>query len=262
MSPVVSKIRTQRKPVVIGNWKMNVNKSLVNEIIGFLREAELSASIDTVVGVPSIYLDYVSQRLPKKIEIAAQNCYKVAKGAFTGEISTNMLKEVAAVKYIILGHVERRNIFREDNELVGEKIAHALTEGFNVIACVDDHIDENCDDNAGQSEGVLFKQLASIVKNVNDWSRVVIAYDSIQATRTNIPVSPDNVQRVHVAIRAFLADNVGQQVANEIRIIYGGCVNAKNCRKFAAQPDIDGFLVGSAALRREFITIVHSLSDK
>lgn len=154
-----------RKFVVGGNWKMNGDKKSINEIINFLKGGPLSGNTEVIVGVPALYIDYVRSNLPQTIGVAAQNCYKTAKGAFTGEISPAMIKDVGA-EWVILGHSERRAIFGETDELIAEKIAHALSEGLKVIACIGETLQER---EAGQTETVVFRQIQAIADKVKDW---------------------------------------------------------------------------------------------
>ncbi|NXX66784.1 TPIS isomerase, partial [Spizella passerina] len=141
-----------RKFFVGGNWKMNGDKKSLGDLIHTLNSAKLSADTEVVCGAPSIYLDFARQKLDAKIGVAAQNCYKVPKGAFTGEISPAMIKDIGAA-WVILGHSERRHVFGESDELIGQKVAHALAEGLGVIACIGEKLDER---EAGITEKVVF----------------------------------------------------------------------------------------------------------
>lgn len=246
----------QRKFFVGGNWKMNGNKASIDGIIKFLNEGGKNPNTEVVCGPPTIYLDYVRQKLDQKIGVAAQNCYKVEKGAFTGEISPAMIKDIG-VNWVILGHSERRHVFGEPDQLIGEKVAHALASGLNIIPCVGEKLEER---EAGKTEEVVFRQMKAIADAVTDWSRVVIAYEPVWAIGTGKTASPEQAQEVHVAIRKWLEGNVSADVAKSTRILYGGSVNAKNCKELAKKPDIDGFLVGGASLKPEFIDIINARS--
>lgn len=144
---------------------MNGDKKSITEIIGFLKSDSLTKNADVVVGVPAIYLEFVRSQLPPSIGVAAQNCYKTAKGAFTGEISPAMIKDVGA-EWVILGHSERRAIFQETDELVAEKVAHALGAGLKVIACVGETLQER---EEGSTEEVVFRQIKAIATEINNW---------------------------------------------------------------------------------------------
>jgi len=243
-----------RKFFVGGNWKMNGNKESINKIIEFLKTGPLDPNADVVVGVSHCYLEYVRSNLPKSIGVAAQNCYKVEKGAFTGEVSCSMIKDCGC-EWVILGHSERRNVFGESDELIGEKVGFALESGLNVIPCIGELLEER---EAGLTKEVCFRQLQAIAKKVSDWSRVVIAYEPVWAIGTGKTATPQQAQEVHAAIRMWLCDNVSIEVAESTRILYGGSVSAANCRELAACPDIDGSLVGGASLKPDFIQIVNA----
>lgn len=231
---------------------MNGNKQSIDGIIDFLNKDGLRSETEVVVGPPSVYLDYVRQKLDSKIGVAAQNCYKVEKGAFTGDISPAMIKDVGC-SWVILGHSERRHVFGESDELIAAKVAHALEAGLSLIPCVGEKLEER---EAGKTEEVVFRQTKAIADSVSDWSRVVLAYEPVWAIGTGKTATPAQAQDVHTAMRKWISENVSPDVAKSIRILYGGSVNAKNCRDLAQQPDIDGFLVGGASLKPEFIDII------
>lgn len=233
---------------------MNGTKSSIDEIVSFLSKGPLDSKVDVVVGVPAIYLDYAKCKLPANVFASAQNCYKEPKGAFTGEISPAMLKDVG-INYVILGHSERRHVFGESDELVAEKTAHALENGLTVIACIGEKLEER---EAGQTEAVVFRQTAAIAAKIKDWSNVVIAYEPVWAIGTGKTASPQQAQEVHEKLRVWLKEKLGAGVADSMRIIYGGSVTAANSKELAKQADIDGFLVGGASLKPEFVDIVNS----
>ena len=244
-----------RKFVVGGNWKMNGDKNQVTDIVETLKKGPLDPNVEVVVGVPAIYLSYVKSIIPDSIGVAAQNCWKVPKGAFTGEISPAMIKDVGA-NWVILGHSERRTIFGEKDELVAEKVAHALEQGLKVIACTGETLEER---EGGKTEEVVFRQTKALVPAIgNNWANVVIAYEPVWAIGTGKTASPQQAQDVHASLRNWLSTNVSPDVANSVRIQYGGSVTAANAKELAACPDIDGFLVGGASLKPEFVSIVNA----
>ncbi|XP_053205155.1 triosephosphate isomerase-like [Panonychus citri] len=242
-----------RKFFVGGNWKMNGSKAMISEIANFLGEP-LDSEVEIVCGAPAIYLEYAKTVLPANVSLAAQNCYKVKSGAFTGEISPAMIKDIG-LKWVILGHSERRNVFGEKDELIGEKVGHALDEGLSVIACIGELLEER---EAGKTTDVVFAQMSAISKNVKDWSRVVIAYEPVWAIGTGKTASPAQAQEVHAQLRQWLKEKVSAEVSAATRIIYGGSVTAGNCKELAKEGDIDGFLVGGASLKKDFVQIVNA----
>ncbi|XP_055136835.2 triosephosphate isomerase isoform X2 [Symphalangus syndactylus] len=194
------------------------------------------------------------QKLDPKIAVAAQNCYKVTNGAFTGEISPGMIKDCGAT-WVVLGHSERRHVFGESDELIGQKVAHALAEGLGVIACIGEKLDER---EAGITEKVVFEQTKVIADNVKDWSKVVLAYEPVWAIGTGKTATPQQAQEVHEKLRGWLKSNVSDAVAQSTRIIYGGSVTGATCKELASQADVDGFLVGGASLKPEFVDIINA----
>lgn len=244
-----------RKFVVGGNWKMNGDKNQIFEIISNLKEASLDSNVEVVLGIPAIYLAYVKSIVPDNIGIAAQNCWKAEKGAFTGEISPAMIKDIG-VDWVILGHSERRTIFGETDELIAAKVAHALESGLKVIACIGETLEER---ESGITDQVVFKQTKALIPAIgNNWNNVVLAYEPVWAIGTGKTASPKQAQEVHATLRKWLSTNVSEDVANSIRIQYGGSVTASNARELGACPDIDGFLVGGASLKPEFVDIVNA----
>ncbi|XP_052819498.1 triosephosphate isomerase B-like [Mya arenaria] len=245
---------SQRKFFVGGNWKMNGNKQSVDKIIEFVNKDCVDPDVEVVVGPSAIYLDYVRQKVNPAVGVAGQNCYKVASGAFTGDNSADMIKDVGC-EWVILGHSERRHVFGESDQLVGEKVQYALKTGLKVIACIGEKLEER---EAGQTEAVCFRQTQAIIDCIqkSDWANIVIAYEPVWAIGTGKTATPEQAQEVHEKLRKWLKEKVSADVANSVRIIYGGSVNAGNCKDLGGRPDIDGFLVGGASLKPDFITIV------
>jgi len=233
---------------------MNGNKAEIAEICKGLTAGPLDPNTEVVVGSPAPYISYARGLLPEAIGVAGQNSYKVAKGAFTGEISPAMLKDVGA-NWVIIGHSERRQIFGESDELIAEKTAHALAEGLKVIACIGETLQER---EAGQTEAVVFRQTKALASAIKDWTNVVVAYEPVWAIGTGKTASPQQAQEVHAALRKWFTENVSAAVSESIRIQYGGSVTAANAKELASQPDIDGFLVGGASLKPEFIQIINA----
>jgi triosephosphate isomerase len=218
-------------------------------------------------------LDEATETLKAPYEVAAQNCwvepglvdpthhYDSDTGAFTGEVSAEMLEDLR-IPWVILGHSERRNLFNESNEFVGKKVAHARFHGLSVIVCVGETLEER---ESGKTMDVIFAQLKAVATEIDDkehssWgSQVVIAYEPIWAIGTGKVATPEQVQDVHAKIRQWLADNVSEEVAKATRIQYGGSVNAGNCSELARLSDIDGFLVGGASLKGDdFVKICNT----
>jgi len=248
-----------RKFFVGGNWKMNNLRKDNEKLVDLLNNANFNFDqVEVLVAPPALYLDFVRSRLNPAFHVAAQNCYKVEKGAFTGDISPAMIKDCGG-NYVILGHSERRNVFGESDQLIGEKVRHALDSGLNVLPCIGEKLEER---EAGKTEEVVFRQMKHIAEHIkpDEWSRVVIAYEPVWAIGTGKTATPQQAQEVHAQLRKWLVDNVSASVSESTRILYGGSVTGGNARELGAQPDIDGFLVGGASLKPEFIDICNARS--
>ncbi|KAJ3193406.1 triosephosphate isomerase [Irineochytrium annulatum] len=242
--------------LVGGNWKMNGSRALVETLVKGLNDAKWSDNVEVVIAPPAPYLDAVRSTLRKDVGVSAQNIYFEKKGAFTGELSSEFLKDLN-ISWTILGHSERRDIFQESDQLVGKKVQHAVAAGLNVIACCGEKLEHR---EANQTTAVVFRQLKAIadVLKPEDWAKVVIAYEPVWAIGTGKVASPQQAQEVHAQIRQWLSENVSGQVAASTRILYGGSVNAKNSSDLQKESDIDGFLVGGASLTNEFLSVIAS----
>ncbi|KAL9141018.1 hypothetical protein ABFS82_14G075200 [Erythranthe guttata] len=249
-----------RKFFVGGNWKCNGTTEEVKKIVTTLNEAEVPSEddVEVVVSPPFVFLPIVKTLLRSDFSIAAQNCWVRKGGAFTGEISVEMLLNLG-VPWVILGHSERRLVLNESNDFVGDKVAYAVDQGLNVIACVGETLEQR---ESGSTMAVVASQTKSIAERVSSWSNIVLAYEPVWAIGTGKVATPSQAQQVHLELRKWLNDNVGAQVAASTRIIYGGSVNGANCKELAMQPDVDGFLVGGASLKPEFVDIIKSATVK
>jgi len=251
-----------RKFFVGGNWKCNGSLGSVHSLVEALNALAFPADkVEVVVAPPSIYLESVHHTIKKEISVSAQNVWSETKGAFTGEISAEMVKDIG-LQWAILGHSERRVIFGESSDLVAKKTKHALDAGLKVILCVGEQLAER---EAGKTNEVVFAQLEAVAKVVQDWTNIVVAYEPVWAIGTGKTATPLQAQEVHADIRVWLAKHLhgGEHAASVTRIIYGGSVKADNSNELARERDIDGFLVGGASLiAADFAVIVHSASQK
>ncbi|KAJ2809027.1 hypothetical protein H4R20_000450 [Coemansia guatemalensis] len=239
-----------------GNWKMNGTVAAVKELAATFNAGTSPSDVEVVIGAPYVYIPLLADSLRKDWAVAGENCYIKASGAYTGEISPEMLKDVGA-KWVILGHSERRNVLGESDQFTAEKTVKALQAGLKVVLCVGELLEER---EAGTTQTVVNRQLDAVIKAVSeaDWANIVIAYEPVWAIGTGKVATPDQAQEVHAAIREYLKNAVSPKVAEETRITYGGSVNAKNCKETAQKPDVDGFLVGGASLKPEFLEIVNA----
>ncbi|KAK4579162.1 hypothetical protein RGQ29_029015 [Quercus rubra] len=249
-----------RKFFVGGNWKCNGTTEEVKKIVSTLNEGQVPPPdvVEVVVSPPFVFLPLVKNLLRPDFHVAAQNCWVKKGGAFTGEVSAEMLVNLG-IPWVILGHSERRLILNETNEFVGEKVAYALSKGLKVIACVGETLEQR---ESGTTVEVVAAQTKAIAERVSNWADVVLAYEPVWAIGTGKVATPAQAQEVHFELRKWFHANVSPEVAATIRIIYGGSVNGANSKELAAQPDLDGFLVGGASLKPEFIDIIKSAEVK
>ena len=250
-----------RKPFVAGNWKMNTDSrtsvSLAKAIAcGTLEIA--SASVDVAVCPPFVYLQAVAKVLSvSNIVVGAQDIYTERQGAFTGEISALMLKDIGCI-YALCGHSERRHVIGETDELINKKVTAAISGGLLPILCVGELLAER---QANQTTEVVTQQMKNGLADlsVEKVSAVTIAYEPVWAIGTGLTATPQQAQEVHALIRKLLGQMYDGQLAEEIRILYGGSVKPGNTADLMRQQDIDGLLVGGASLNADdFLAIIQA----
>jgi len=249
-----------RRPFIAGNWKMNLDRaSAVALAEGVAKHAEDVDDVDLAVCPPSVYLDAVSKAVAgSNVGLGAQNMYHPAQGAYTGEISASMLRDLGCT-YVILGHSERRHIFGETDEEINKKVHAALAAGLEPIVCVGELLEER---EAGQTLDVIRAQFDGSLAGLSTEQilRVVIAYEPVWAIGTGKVATPEQAEEVHLDLRKILEDRYNDNVADTIRIQYGGSVKPDNAAELLAQPNIDGALVGGASLKvDQFMGIVAAL---
>lgn len=238
-----------------GNFKLNGSKKSIKEIVERLNQASLPENVEVVLCPPAPYLEYTASLVQKKqITVGAQNTWTKASGAFTGENSVDQVLDVGA-KWVILGHSERRTIFHEDDKLIAEKTKFALDQGAGVIFCIGETLEEK---KAGVTLDVCERQLNAAIAEVKDWTNVVVAYEPVWAIGTGLAATAEDAQDIHASLRKLLAAKLGDKVAQQTRILYGGSANGSNVASFKDKADVDGFLVGGASLKPEFVDIVNS----
>lgn len=248
-----------RKILIAGNWKMNLTLAASIELAqGLKKEANGISNVDIAVCPPNVYVQAVAEALKgSQIGVGAQNAYFEKEGAFTGETSMGMLKDIGC-QYVILGHSERRNIMGESSEQVNLKTHAALAAGLIPIVCVGELLKER---QAGVTEQVVRRQFDGSFSGVSaeDMVKCVIAYEPVWAIGTGQVATPDQAEEVHASIRKMIEKNYNKDVAEKVRIQYGGSVNDKNANEILAKPNVDGALVGGASLKVEpFMGIIKS----
>ncbi|HDI78688.1 MAG TPA: triose-phosphate isomerase [Desulfobacteraceae bacterium] len=245
-----------RRPLIAGNWKMNLSLSEAEELVHSIgKKAQTLDDRDTLIAPPFILIAALSPLAEKYgIILAGQNMHWEDRGAYTGEVSGKMLKE-AGCTHVIIGHSERRNIFREDDNMINQKTKKALEIGLTPILCIGEKLNEREKNRTIEVIGSqLEKDLNGVDLNANG---IIIAYEPVWAIGTGKTATPSQAQEVHEFIRDFLKNSYSQEISEETLILYGGSVRPENISQLMAQPDIDGVLVGGASLKAEtFIPIM------
>ncbi len=247
-----------RKKVIAGNWKMNNDISETQNLITRLTSglSKINYNCDVIVCPPFTSLSEACTLLKNTpVKLGAQNVYYEDNGAYTGEISPSMLKS-AGVEYVIIGHSERRTIFKETDETINKKIVKSLEHKLKVIFCVGETLEER---EKEITMNVIKRQVTEVLKNIPEdrMREIIIAYEPVWAIGTGRNATPQQAQEVHSFIRKLVADIYSLQTAENLVIQYGGSVKPDNAKDLFSQPDIDGALVGGACLKAEsFIDII------
>ena len=250
-----------RKIIVAGNWKMNKTAS---EAKAFFEEFKpLVADVknaEIIIGAPFTALETATRETKgSNIKIAAENMNAKESGAYTGEVSPLMLKDLG-VEYVILGHSERREYYGETNEIINEKVKSALAHDLKPILCIGEKLEER---EAGTMEAVIKDQIIGGLQNVTaeEMANVVLAYEPVWAIGTGKTATPEQAQEVHAFIRGLLTELYGAEVAENVTVQYGGSMNDKNAAELIAQKDIDGGLVGGASLVPASFAVIIKAGD-
>jgi triosephosphate isomerase (TIM) len=251
-----------RPKFIAGNWKLNCNQQQTRELITSLLETSRTISKTTImVAPPFTSLQTASQLLQgKNIFLGAQNCYWEDQGAFTGEISAPMLKDIGC-RFVIVGHSERRQFFNETDENVNRKIAAVLRQNLLPIICVGETLQQR---EAGSTLKVVEDQVRNGLQGFSsaEADRFTIAYEPVWAIGTGRAATPHDAVEVHIMIRSILASLFGSKSAEQIRIQYGGSVNAENIETFIQEEEIDGALVGGASLKADAFSKIILTAEK
>jgi len=238
-----------RKTIVAGNWKMNASKEFVNKIVIEILSGMGDVSSEVVLCAPFPYLSQVEALLARsQVSLGAQNINTNHSGAFTGEVSAEMIKDFGT-KYVIVGHSERRALYGETNKLVAEKVKVALDNDLTPLLCVGETLEER---NTGKMETILAEQIGAVLAllGIEVFLNIVVAYEPVWAIGTGVTATPAQAQEAHAFIRGLLAKE-GEGVAKQTHILYGGSMNASNARDLIGCADIDGGLIGGASLKSE-----------
>ncbi len=249
-----------RKKIVAGNWKMNMNLqdgiALAKELNETLKNNK--PNCDVVICTPFIHLASIAQSIDQEVVgLGAENCADKEKGAYTGEVSAEMVKSTGA-QYVILGHSERRGYYGETPEILKEKVLLALKNGLKIIFCIGESLEER---EANKQNEVVKMELEGSVFNLSEeeFKNIIIAYEPIWAIGTGKTATSDQAEEIQAYIRSIIAGRYGQEVADDTSILYGGSCKASNASELFSKPDIDGGLIGGASLKAaDFLGIVNA----
>ncbi len=250
-----------RKNIVAGNWKMHMNLSETIQLISEIKKKveDLNTNCGVIICPPFTSLDAAAAMIKdSRIKLGAQNMHYENKGAFTGEVSADMLMSVGC-EFVILGHSERRTIFKESDELINKKIHAAISAGLTPIFCIGETLDER---EKGITFDVVKRQMNIGLENVSSENaeRMIIAYEPVWAIGTGKTASPQQAEEVHAYLRNLLTEIYDSNTANEITIQYGGSVKPDNANELFSQPNIDGGLIGGACLKADsFVDIISAM---
>jgi triosephosphate isomerase (TIM) len=250
-----------RKNIVAGNWKMNKTVQEGVQLAGEIKELlskNAPKNVTVIIAPPFVHLTEVKKVIGNSIELSAQNVASEEKGAFTGEVSADMVKSTGA-SYVIIGHSERRAYYNETDQILYKKVLLAQASGLTPIFCIGEVLAER---EANKHFDVVKKQLTDGLFGLSKeaFAKVVIAYEPVWAIGTGKTATSAQAQEIHKYIRGVITEKYGKEVADSISILYGGSCNAANAKELFANPDVDGGLIGGAALKsQDFYTIIASL---
>jgi len=247
-----------RKPIIGGNWKCNIpTLKTATDLLDAWKGSPIDASkVDVVICPSACHLMPVKEQLESmNFAVSTQNVSATGFGAFTGELSAEHLED-CGIPWTLIGHSERRKLYGETDADTAKKLEKCQEKGIKVMFCIGESLEER---EAGKTDDVNKRQLAAVLPVIKDWDSIVIAYEPVWAIGTGKVATPDQAQDAHAAIRAYLKDAVSADVAEKVRIQYGGSVKPENCAELIAKPDIDGFLVGGASTKDSFSTVISTV---
>lgn len=249
--------------LIAGNWKMNAGPKEANELATEMANQwkDKSFSAEALICPPSISLQAVSDAFEgSSFKVGAQNVSTEDNGAFTGEISTSMLKDLNAT-HVIVGHSERREYNNEDDNLLAKKADKVISDGLTAIVCVGEKLDKR---KSGDQEAVVTKQLDEVLKTIDkkDASKIVVAYEPVWAIGTGETASPEQAQEMHAFIRNLVAERWDESSSREVKILYGGSMKPANAKELLSQKDVDGGLIGGASLKADSFSEIISIAEE
>ena len=247
-----------RRKIVAGNWKMNNDMAETEMFLVELKKQVIPEGISLMIAPAFTNLNHTYQSVKDHpVTVVAQNMHQSEKGAFTGEVSAAMLKSVG-IQTVILGHSERRSIFKEDNALLAEKVNTALVNNMSVIFCVGEELSHRETDDHFK---VINEQLEEGLFHLSEgnWKNIIIAYEPVWAIGTGETATPDQAQEMHAFIRKNISEKFNDEIAQNVSILYGGSVKPANAKEIFAKEDVDGGLIGGASLKAvDFVEIINA----
>ena len=248
-----------RTNIVAGNWKMNMNLSETEALLSEISAKIPDTKAEVIVAPTFVNLQRATRQLESSIvQVAAQNMHFAESGAYTGEISADMLLSID-VDTVILGHSERRSHFGETDELLAKKVVTAIEKGMRIIFCFGEELEDR---KSGNHFSVVETQLKNALFDLSDaaWSKIILAYEPVWAIGTGETASPEQAQEMHAFIRKAIAEAFNSSIAEKVTILYGGSVKPGNAKEIFSKPDVDGGLIGGASLKcDDFIDIVKAI---
>ena len=252
-----------RKLLIAGNWKMNAGPTEAKVLADEMAEAWKSKDFknEALICPPFVSLPFVAKSFRDSFfQTGAQNVYTEDNGAYTGEISTSMLKELTC-DYVILGHSERREYFQESDEFIASKVVKSLSDSIRPILCVGEKLEER---KANNQKSVVGKQLKAVLSEVNEKHAddFVVAYEPVWAIGTGETASPEQAQEMHAYIRSLIAETWSTESADKVRILYGGSMKPGNAEELLSQEDVDGGLIGGASLKADSFSEIMTIAEQ
>ena len=247
----------KRQKIAAGNWKMNLTMAQARKLVTDIKYGKRPSNVKVILGVPYPYLYVLNSITGKNMNVAAQNLHHETKGAYTGEISSDMLKSIGT-GYVIIGHSERRAHNKESNTILKQKVSRAISDGLKIIFCCGEPLKVR---KSKKHQAHVRKQLDASLLHLDksDMKNVIVAYEPIWAIGTGETASPAQAQEMHKSIRSHLKSAYGKSTAESISILYGGSVKPANAKALFSKSDVDGGLVGGASLKADsFLSIINS----
>lgn len=249
-----------RKKIVAGNWKMNCDRLQTKTLLEHIKSQEIAADVSVIVAPPFTNLEMASAVLKDStITVAAQNMHQATHGAFTGEVCAAMLKSIN-IDMVVLGHSERRAMFWETNEILAAKVNTALENDMKIIFCFGEELEDR---QKGDHFNMVQQQLEEGIFHISadKWENIILAYEPVWAIGTGETASPEQVQEMHQYVRGLVQDTAGENVANNVSVLYGGSVKPNNASEIFSKQDVDGGLIGGASLKAaDFTAIINAFS--